>query len=285
MTSATALPWWTPRLWGAHLLLVVALAATSALGYWQWHVSADHKAAQVDSIAHEPPRPLPDLMGHEESFPDAALGRPALIRGTWVPGGTLYVHHSGGYWVVSPVAVGGAGKPAVYVIRGFSKTPHAATPSGRTSLVAWLEPDGADSTPDANPRDDILPSLQLALAVPHVHQGLYSAWAVSADAESSWPVSTTNDGTAGLRPVPDPGGAQASATTGLRNLLYAFQWWLFGCFAIYIWWRHVRDVMQPEPVLDPAVEPGVEPTVERAAEAAADADSGDPQDRVVPSQP
>jgi len=265
MSSAAVLPWWSPRLWGAHALLVVALAATIALGYWQWHVSQDHRSAQVASIAHEQPRPLSAVMGHNDPFPDAALGRPVSIQGSWVPQGTLFVHQPGGYWVVSPVAVGGPGQPAIYVIRGFTRTPHAPTVAGTTSLVAWLEPDGSDTTPDPNPRDDILPSLQLSLAVPHVRQQLYSAWAVSADGQGAWNVAQTNDGTAGLMRVANPGGGKASVTTGLRNLLYAIEWWLFGCLAIYIWWRWIQEQLHPE------LRDG--------------ADSESAQDDAVPSQP
>ena len=29
--------------------------------------------------------------------------------------------------------------------------------------------------------------------------------------------------------------------TALRNLLYAVEWWVFGAFAAFIWWRWVRD--------------------------------------------
>ena len=29
--------------------------------------------------------------------------------------------------------------------------------------------------------------------------------------------------------------------TALRNLLYAFEWWFFGAFAAFVWWRWVRD--------------------------------------------
>ena len=32
-----------------------------------------------------------------------------------------------------------------------------------------------------------------------------------------------------------------AALTGLRNLLYAIEWWFFGAFAAFIWWRWVRD--------------------------------------------
>ena len=33
----------------------------------------------------------------------------------------------------------------------------------------------------------------------------------------------------------------ADASTGLRNLLYAFQWWVFGAFAIFMWWRWLTE--------------------------------------------
>jgi len=63
----------------------------------------------------------------------------------------------------------------------------------------------------------------------------------------------TNPGTSGLEPadleqLPDP-----SRFTAVRNLLYAIEWWVFGAFAAFIWWRYVRDVTtarEPEPVPD-----------------------------------
>ena len=38
------------------------------------------------------------------------------------------------------------------------------------------------------------------------------------------------------RTCPQPG-----AWTSLRNLLYALEWWVFGGFAVYAWWRWCRD--------------------------------------------
>jgi hypothetical protein len=39
---------------------------------------------------------------------------------------------------------------------------------------------------------------------------------------------------------------EASFTTGLRNLLYALEWWVFGLLAIYVWWRYVRDALRAD---------------------------------------
>jgi surfeit locus 1 family protein len=32
-----------------------------------------------------------------------------------------------------------------------------------------------------------------------------------------------------------------SSFTALRNLLYALEWWGFGGFAVFLWWRWYRD--------------------------------------------
>ena len=44
-----------------------------------------------------------------------------------------------------------------------------------------------------------------------------------------------------LAALPSPG-----TFTGVRNLLYAFEWWVFGGFAAFIWWRWRRDATAPE---------------------------------------
>ena len=36
--------------------------------------------------------------------------------------------------------------------------------------------------------------------------------------------------------LPKPG-----TFTSLRNLLYGLEWWVFGAFAAFLWWRWCRD--------------------------------------------
>jgi hypothetical protein len=61
-------------------------------------------------------------------------------------------------------------------------------------------------------------------------------------------------GSAGLKKVTPESVPDVSNTSHLRNLLYAFQWWIFAGFAVYIWWRWCRDQveMAAEPVQTPA---------------------------------
>jgi hypothetical protein len=44
-----------------------------------------------------------------------------------------------------------------------------------------------------------------------------------------------------LAPVTPAALPQPSAFTSVRNLLYALEWWFFGAFAVYVWWRWCRD--------------------------------------------
>ena len=50
------------------------------------------------------------------------------------------------------------------------------------------------------------------------------------------------------------------AFTGIRNLLYAIEWWFFGLFAAFIWWRWVTETTAEVPVVEEAAgAPPVDP--------------------------
>ena len=56
---------------------------------------------------------------------------------------------------------------------------------------------------------------------------------------------STTDGTTtgerGLAAVTPANLPRPAASTSLRNLLYALEWWAFGGFVVYAWWRWCRD--------------------------------------------
>ncbi len=77
--------------------------------------------------------------------------------------------------------------------------------------------------------------------VEHVDADLYSGFVVERGAE---------DGLSQVTPASIP---KVSNTTSLRNLLYAFQWWIFAGLAIFIWVRWCRDALERERVdLEPS---------------------------------
>lgn len=262
--------WWSPRLWPGHLLLIAVLAATTWLGFWQfsgWQQARDNAA---EDRTTETPVAIQDAIGPDDPFPGDALSRPVVVEGTWVPDSTLYVTDRpqdgrDGVWAVTPLAVGGAGKPALLVVRGWAPTvaDAPAPPTGQAEMVVWLQPpEGRPGVTDDDPRDDEIPQLRMADALQHVDQDLYGAFGVVADraADGDWPVGdkATNPGTAGLEQVQPPQLPEVGWTTAARNFFYGIEWWIFGAFAIFVWVQWVRERLglkppKEEPADDDAV--------------------------------
>ncbi len=224
----------SPRFWGAHLLMVVALVAAILLGIWQYHAWQAGRAAAASDLSEATPLPLSSVMRGDDTFPGQYLGQPVTFAGEWLPRGTLYVANRDldgkrGYWVMTPVLIGNSAMP---VVRGWSPRPEAPEPSGRVQVQGWLQASEGSNAPDDNPEDDVIPEMRIASVVEHVDADLYSAYVVDRDASG------------GLEQVTPQSVPEVSSTDHLRNLLYAFQWWIFGGFAVYVWQRWVRDQIE-----------------------------------------
>lgn len=236
-----------PRFWGAHLLALVLLGAAVWLGLWQYDAWSARRAAEATSLTEEEPKPLADVIGPDDPFPGEYVGQPVDVAGTWVPDGTVYVsgrEHDGrdGFWVVTPLAVGDtAAAPALLVVRGWTADAKTAppAPTGKAEVTGWLQPAEGTGEVDGDPGDDVLPQLRIADAIQHVDQDLYGAYAVVTDVAAT-PASQ------GLQPATLDQLPEVGRFTGLRNLLYAVEWWFFGLFAAFIWWRWVREEVQPD---------------------------------------
>jgi surfeit locus 1 family protein len=243
----------TPRMLGAHLLALVCVGAAVGLGVWQYEAWQAQRAAEAVDLTQRAPVALEDVMGPDDPFPGDRVGQPVTVRGTWLPEGTVFVggrEHDGqdGYWVVTPLTTGGATDPALPIVRGWVESPDKApaAPTGPGEVQGLLQPSEGTGAYDSEPLDDIYPQLRIADLVQRIETDLYGAYAVvEADAPGA------NAGTAALTPadveqLPEPG-----QFTALRNLLYAVEWWFFGAFALFIWWRFVTEEAQATAAADP----------------------------------
>jgi cytochrome oxidase assembly protein ShyY1 len=172
------------------------------------------------------------------------------FRGTWVPGSTVYVsgrvaHGVDGYWMVAALSTcGSAGRAscaapsAVPVVLGWTRDRAEAPPAprGPASVTGWLQPGEADE-PDPDPGDDVLPALQIGDLVQRIDEDLYSGYVILSSPASA------REGMAAVTPASLP---KAPTFTSLRNLLYGLEWWVFGGFAVFLWWRWCRDAVQLE---------------------------------------
>ncbi len=227
---------------GAHLLALVAVGSAGWLGFWQYDAWQDRRAAESVDLTRLDPEPLADVMGPDDRFPGDKVGQPVTVSGTWVPDGTVYVsgrEHDGldGYWVVTPLAVEAADDPALPIVRGWTPSPEQApaAPTGTAELVAWLQGTEGTGERDDDPGDDVLPQVRTADLIQHVDQDLYGAYAVAQVPGAGLEAAT-------LEQLPEVG-----RFTALRNLLYAVEWWFFGAFAAFIWWRYVTETAESAP--------------------------------------
>lgn len=224
----------SPRLFPLHLLGIVAAAACVLMGLWQLGV---YDEKQYDSSRHArsaPPVPLLQVWGPDEPFSPQVADRPVWVRGVFTGEQVLIQREPGRYWTAAPLRVAGT-KSSLVVVRGWSGADSPPVPDGPVTFRAHLQPT-EPTTGTFDPASGVYPSLSIP-ALANIFDGdLFSGYAVTSAAGVN----------GGLDPV-QPADPDVSWTVGLRNLAYALQWWLFGLFSLFMWWRMAADLLAQEP--------------------------------------
>ncbi len=232
-----------PRWLGLLGALIALLVAFTFLGLWQLSVARDDAQREaLEKAPQQTPVALGTVMFPHTPFPGDASGRPVTMTGSYDATGQVLVADRRldgvpGYWVLTPLVVdatGVAGSARIAVLRGFvtsgSGTGPPPSPDGRVTVTGTLAPAESPASSSAALPAGQLGSVDLARLVNLWPGDLYNAF-VFATTESP-------DVSPGVQRVPPP-----PIPTGLtwRNAAYALQWWVFGLFAAYMWWRMVRD--------------------------------------------
>jgi len=227
-----------PRALGLAAVGLVLIAAMGWLGLWQFRVYDDHQRADAEAALAEPPVPLDSLLGPDDAFPPAGVSRPVLASGRYLVDDQIYVRNlpgsPGRYAVVTPLLTGSGS--AILVVRGAADLPAAPVPTGQVAVSGVLEPGtGSGRRPDAA---GVTGSLGIASLIDTVAPDLYSGYLLlrSSDPTQSPRLAPV------VAPLPD-----ASRWAGLRNLLYACQWWLFAVFVAFMWWQMTARVDADRP--------------------------------------
>jgi surfeit locus 1 family protein len=237
-----------PAMFVLHVPAAVAVVAAILMGQWQLGAWQEHRESRSAELAEVDPRPLAEVMGPDDPYPGDAVGRPVTTSGRWLSGSTVYVadkEHAGtpGFWMVTPLETCGtatvdcADPAALPVVVGWipSVETTPAAPSGAVDAAGWLQPGEGAGAADADPTDDVLPTLRVAELLQRLDRDLYGGYLIldqPAEARGGLEAVTP----ASLPPVP--------TFTALRNLLYGIEWWLFAGFAAFLWWRWSRDELQ-----------------------------------------
>lgn len=226
----------------AILVAFLALSGVFArLGVWQLDralAKGEARAAQAAAAAaHAVPVDLESVLAPQTTFTADLMGRHVTTSGTFgedqllVPGRT----HDGqvGALVLTPLRVASTGA-VLPVVRGWVPSvddPAAATPppAGEVTVVGWLrvgEAAGQGGLPDGQ-TDAISPA------------ELVNRW--GGPTYSGYLVLDTVDAAQASGIVPLGYPAHDTGGVDWRNLGYALQWWLFGLFAVVLWWRMLGD--------------------------------------------
>lgn len=227
-----------PR-WLALLALALALAtAFAALGSWQLERSRARPATgpQSDVV-----RDLDRVIAPQTAFTSDTVRTPVRATGVFRGADQLLVvgrdrDGRNGSWVLTPIEVEADGAPATLpVVRGWLPAGTAAppAPSGRVTLEGRLrgsEPAaGADAT-DGELAAGQVEAVSSADLVNLWHPPIYAGYLVQSEPAPVAPLLAVT-----VEPVDAGGGFH------LLNLSYALQWWVFALFAVFLWWRTVRD--------------------------------------------
>lgn len=230
-----------PR-WIAALILALAVAAGFAL-LSQWQLSRSVSTGMVVDRPTETVLPLAEVAAPQSPLRSSADGQLVTVTGKFIDGDTILLgdrlnEGRSGYWVVAHLDADGAG---VAVALGWTpdraraQAAVAAFTGGPAVVTGRLVADEAPQTSGFEQKE--LSALSLA--------ALVNVWP-DADSAGVYNGYIVSDATvAGLEPIHAPRPVQEVELNWL-NLFYAAEWVIFAGFAIFLWWRLVRDVYLKE---------------------------------------
>ncbi|MCW4386018.1 hypothetical protein OH146_09565 [Salinibacterium sp. SYSU T00001] len=237
-----------PR-WIAALVLALGIAAAfAALGQWQLERSV--ASGEIVTRVTETRVPLDELA--EPQIPVAAAhdGQLVSVAGTWVPGDAVILSgrlHEGepGFWLVGHLTtVDGAG---LAVALGWSAERDAVADAA-AELEAAASADHGPVQIDGRylmgeaPQETDFEAGELNSLAPAT---LVNLWSTLDDRGTYGGYVVAEEPIAGLTAIDAP-PPPAPQEINWLNLFYAAEWVIFAGFAIFLWWRLVKDAWEAE---------------------------------------
>jgi surfeit locus 1 family protein len=233
-----------PR-WIAMLVLCLAVAAGFALlGQWQLERSVDE--ATVVERDTETVQPIEQLTQPQQATLESEAGYVVSVRGSFAPGdfttlsGRLQDGQEG-YWLVGHLVSSDAASLAVAL--GWAEQPDDFADIERGIRTDPIEIIGRYLPSDSPTESDFEAGEQSALAVSE----LINQWTEVGDVYGGYVV--LHEAPAleldGLQAIDSPEPTD-EVTLNWLNIFYAAEWVIFAGFALYLWYRLVKDAWQRE---------------------------------------
>ncbi len=237
-----------PR-WIAALILVLAIASGfAALGRWQLERSVI--ANEANTVDTETPVALTSVTEPGVPVNSSAYARMLSVSGSFDPAGYLILHGrlqagTAGYWVTGRLITDESNPTSLAVALGWAPTLTLAE-TAQSDAVATLGASDQDLLgrylPGEEPRfEDALTGERSALSI----AALVNVWPdYSGDVYAGYLI-VTEPPVAGLEAITAP-PPLPEQQVNLLNLFYAIEWVIFAGFAVYLWWRLVKDEVEKE---------------------------------------
>jgi cytochrome oxidase assembly protein ShyY1 len=241
-----------PRWIGALVFALIVAAGFAWLG--QWQLSRAIQSGTIANVPVEVTKPLTDQIKPNSGVPASVTGQLVTFDGEFVPGDYQLLtgrlnQDATGYWVVGHLTMAepdSAGHPvALAVARGFttSKSKAEAAIDELNGQPATVETINGRLLPDeapAEPPEPGNPHVMNALSVAQ----LFNLWHVTNDT-AVYSAYVVEHGTppAGLQSIYSPPPLEQQAIDWL-NIFYAAEWAIFAGFAVYLWYRVVKDAWE-----------------------------------------
>ncbi|WP_440067299.1 SURF1 family cytochrome oxidase biogenesis protein [Streptosporangium sp. OZ121] len=228
------------RVVALHLLAVGALVVCGLLGRWQLGVFEE--SGRPQSLLDPAPVAVATLTAPGEHLTADKVSRRVTAEGTFDASKQLLVaERDGGLWLLAPLDLGDG--TSIPVVRGWVATagdPAVTAPSGgRVTVSGRLRP--SEATDSVQRRVRQLPPGQV-LTVSSAE--LINVWRGTKLRDGFLVAATQSPPPeVAARPVSVPPPTERGGLTW-RNLAYAAQWWIFGLFAVFMWWHFVRDALR-----------------------------------------
>ena len=242
-----------PR-WIAGFVFAIAVSGVFVL-LSQWQFGRSTSPEVPTNPATEQVQPLTETLQPGEFFHGTDADQMVSAQGSYDPSKQLLVPgrlHDGktGYWVVSAFAVNGAPALAgaaaspqtwIPVARGWVAEPGEAPapPSGTLELTGRLLPSEAP-VPGTAPKPGEATAVSVAELINYWEVSSYPGF-VAATAEVANGVDLSAAAVPGDLLALDIGPQPPAQQINWLNLFYSLEWVVFAGFALFIWWRLVKD--------------------------------------------
>lgn len=232
--------------WILALLAALALATGFvALSGWQFGASESEPIVKTDQT--EVPVQLTEHVSVGTELMGTKADQIVTMSGEFVPGSDRLIANrlldgTKGVWVISQFKVDGATDEAsIAMVRGWqpeATTPSAA-PTGELDVTGRLLPtEGPENEHDV--RSATLPSIASAQLANIWDTTLYSGFVTAHQITTAQGDAVDQPGISAIYVGPQPQEAQVN----WLNVFYGIEWVLFAGFAIFLWYRMVRDDYQ-----------------------------------------